>query len=101
MTPSSEQSASSSKTSAKVGICMGSQSDWPTMEHAANVLDALGIAYEAKITSAHRTPKRMADYAETARQRGIKVIIAGAGGAAHLPRDDRLHDNIACLRRAC
>ena len=85
MTPSSEQSASSSKTSAKVGICMGSQSDWPTMEHAANVLDALGIAYEAKITSAHRTPKRMADYAETARQRGIKVIIAGAGGAAHLP----------------
>ena len=85
MTPSSKQSASSSKTGAKIGICMGSQSDWPTMKHAANVLDALGIAYEAKITSAHRTPKRMADYAETARQRGIKVIIAGAGGAAHLP----------------
>lgn len=64
---------------------MGSQSDWPTMKHATDVLDALGVTYEAKITSAHRTPKRMADYAETARQRGIKVIIAGAGGAAHLP----------------
>ena len=87
MTPSSEQSSSpsSSETSAKIGICMGSQSDWPTMKHAADVLDALGISYESKITSAHRTPKRMAEYAETARQRGIKVIIAGAGGAAHLP----------------
>jgi 5-(carboxyamino)imidazole ribonucleotide mutase len=64
---------------------MGSQSDWPTMKHAADILDALGIAYETKITSAHRTPKRMAEYAETARDRGIQVIIAGAGGAAHLP----------------
>ena len=85
MTPSSEQSSSSRETSAKVGICMGSQSDWSTMKHTADVLDALGVAYEAKITSAHRTPKRMTEYAETARQRGIKVIIAGAGGAAHLP----------------
>ena len=68
-----------------VGICMGSQSDWPTMKHAAEILEALGIAFETKITSAHRTPKRMAEYAETARDRGIKVIIAGAGGAAHLP----------------
>ena len=85
MTPSSEQSSSSRETSAKVGICMGSQSDWSTMKHAADVLDALVVAYEAKITSAHRTPKRMTEYAETARQRGIKVIIAGAGGAAHLP----------------
>ena len=68
-----------------IGICMGSQSDWPTMKFAADILDQLGIAYEKKITSAHRTPKRMADYATNARERGIKVIIAGAGGAAHLP----------------
>ena len=80
MTPSSSESSETA-----IGICMGSQSDWPTMKHAADVLDALGIAYEAKITSAHRTPKRMAEYAESARQRGIQVIIAGAGGAAHLP----------------
>ena len=72
-------------TSPVIGICMGSQSDWPTMKHAANILDALGVGYETRITSAHRTPKRMTEYAETARQRGIKVIIAGAGGAAHLP----------------
>ncbi len=93
MTPSSEENSSINKTGDNsnnsgdiaVGICMGSQSDWPTMKHAADVLDALGIAYEAKITSAHRTPKRMAEYAETARKRGVKVIIAGAGGAAHLP----------------
>ncbi|MBI1260952.1 MAG: 5-(carboxyamino)imidazole ribonucleotide mutase [Rhizobiales bacterium] len=70
---------------ATVGIIMGSQSDWPTMKHAADALDALGIAYEARIVSAHRTPKRLYDYALTARERGLKVIIAGAGGAAHLP----------------
>jgi 5-(carboxyamino)imidazole ribonucleotide mutase len=64
---------------------MGSQSDWETMSAAAKMLDGLGIAYEAKIVSAHRTPDRMSDYAKTARDRGIKVIIAGAGGAAHLP----------------
>ncbi|HAJ18708.1 MAG TPA: 5-(carboxyamino)imidazole ribonucleotide mutase, partial [Rhodospirillaceae bacterium] len=68
-----------------VGIVMGSQSDWPTMKHAAAVLETLGIAHEVKIVSAHRTPKRMVSYAETARDRGLKVIIAGAGGAAHLP----------------
>ncbi len=68
-----------------IGICMGSQSDWPTMKFAAEILDQFGIPYEKKITSAHRTPTRMAEYAETARGRGIKVIIAGAGGAAHLP----------------
>ena len=68
-----------------VGIVMGSQSDWATMRHAAEILDEFGIAYETRIVSAHRTPKRMADYAESARDRGLKVIIAGAGGAAHLP----------------
>ena len=68
-----------------IGIIMGSQSDWPTMKHAAEVLDALGVAYETRIVSAHRTPDRLYDYAKTARDRGLKVIIAGAGGAAHLP----------------
>ena len=64
---------------------MGSQSDWPTMKHAADMLERLGVAYESRITSAHRTPDRLRDYAKTARARGLKVIIAGAGGAAHLP----------------
>ena len=68
-----------------VGIIMGSQSDWPTMREAATVLDELGVPYEAKIISAHRTPDRMFDYAEAAAGRGLRVIIAGAGGAAHLP----------------
>lgn len=68
-----------------VGIIMGSQSDWPTMKEAAEMLDALGIAYEAKIVSAHRTPDRLWDYGKTAADRGLQVIIAGAGGAAHLP----------------
>ncbi|GGC97408.1 5-(carboxyamino)imidazole ribonucleotide mutase [Aquisalinus flavus] len=71
--------------SAKIGIIMGSQSDWPTMKHAADVLAELGVESEAKIVSAHRTPRRLYDYAGTARERGLKVIIAGAGGAAHLP----------------
>jgi 5-(carboxyamino)imidazole ribonucleotide mutase len=70
---------------AKVGIIMGSQSDWPTMKHAAELLDAFGVAYEARIVSAHRTPDRMASYAKSAKDRGLQVIIAGAGGAAHLP----------------
>ncbi len=69
----------------QVGIIMGSQSDWPTMKHAADILEALQVPHEVKIISAHRTPDRMADYAKTAKQRGINVIIAGAGGAAHLP----------------
>ena len=68
-----------------VGIIMGSQSDWPTMKAAAEVLDELGIPYETKIVSAHRTPDRLWDYGRTAVERGLKVIIAGAGGAAHLP----------------
>jgi 5-(carboxyamino)imidazole ribonucleotide mutase len=68
-----------------VGIIMGSQSDWATMQASAHMLDALGVGYEARIVSAHRTPDRMADYAKGAAARGLKAIIAGAGGAAHLP----------------
>jgi 5-(carboxyamino)imidazole ribonucleotide mutase len=64
---------------------MGSKSDWETMRHAAEMLDRLGVAHETKIVSAHRTPKRLYEYAQSARDRGLKVIIAGAGGAAHLP----------------
>ena len=69
----------------EVAIVMGSQSDWPTMEKAAEVLDELGVGYEARIVSAHRTPERMYDFAKSAADEGFKVIIAGAGGAAHLP----------------
>ncbi len=69
----------------QVGIAMGSQSDWPTMREAATILDELGVAYEARIVSAHRTPDRLWEYGTTAVERGLKVIIAGAGGAAHLP----------------
>ncbi|MDB5395768.1 MAG: purE [Rhodospirillales bacterium] len=68
-----------------VGIIMGSQSDWATMRHAADILEQFGIPHERKIVSAHRTPDRMVDYAKSAKQRGLKVIVAGAGGAAHLP----------------
>ncbi|PHQ26727.1 5-(carboxyamino)imidazole ribonucleotide mutase [Marinobacter guineae] len=68
-----------------VGLIMGSKSDWPTMEHAATMLDKLGVPYETKVVSAHRTPDLLFDYAKTATERGLKVIIAGAGGAAHLP----------------
>jgi 5-(carboxyamino)imidazole ribonucleotide mutase len=71
--------------SAQVGIIMGSQSDWETMQHASRTLDELGIAHEVRIVSAHRTPDLLFDYAGTASDRGLKVIIAGAGGAAHLP----------------
>jgi len=70
---------------AEVCIIMGSQSDWPTLKDAAEILDELGVAYEARIVSAHRTPDRLWDYGRTAVERGLKVIIAGAGGAAHLP----------------
>ena len=69
----------------KVGIIMGSQSDWPTMKLATEILDELGVAYEARIVSAHRTPDRLWEYGRTAVERGLQVIIAGAGGAAHLP----------------
>ncbi|WP_340692327.1 5-(carboxyamino)imidazole ribonucleotide mutase [Hyphomonas sp.] len=72
-------------TSPKVGIIMGSQSDWPVMHHAAAILDEMGIAHESRIVSAHRTPDRLVEYAKAAKGRGLKVIIAGAGGAAHLP----------------
>ena len=68
-----------------VGLIMGSKSDWDTLKLAAETLEALGVAYEAKVVSAHRTPKRLYDYAQSAKARGLKVIIAGAGGAAHLP----------------
>ena len=68
-----------------VGIIMGSQSDWPVMREAAKILEDMGVAFEAKIVSAHRTPQRLVEYATTAKARGLKVIIAGAGGAAHLP----------------
>lgn len=73
------------KKSPLVGIIMGSQSDWDTMQHAASTLDTLGVSYEAKVVSAHRTPKRLYDYATSAKKRGLHIIIAGAGGAAHLP----------------
>ncbi|MEL7116353.1 MAG: 5-(carboxyamino)imidazole ribonucleotide mutase [Pseudomonadota bacterium] len=69
----------------EVGVIMGSQSDWPTMKAAAEILDALEVAYETRIVSAHRTPDRLWDYGKTAADRGLKAIIAGAGGAAHLP----------------
>ena len=69
----------------KVGIIMGSQSDWPTMQEAANILDELSVPFETKIVSAHRTPDRLWEYGQTAVERGLSVIIAGAGGAAHLP----------------
>ena len=70
---------------ALVGIIMGSSSDWETMRHAAELLEALGVPHEAKVVSAHRTPDRLYDYAKSAAGRGLKIIIAGAGGAAHLP----------------
>jgi len=74
-----------SEASRAIGIIMGSQSDWETMRHAASTLDRLGIGYETRIVSAHRTPQRLYDYAGTAQSRGLHLIIAGAGGAAHLP----------------
>ena len=74
-----------SNSTALVGIIMGSQSDWPILKHAAAVLAELGVSYEKRIVSAHRTPERLFAYARSAQERGLKVIIAGAGGAAHLP----------------
>jgi 5-(carboxyamino)imidazole ribonucleotide mutase len=73
------------KGSIVVGIIMGSKSDWPTMEHAAKLLDGFGVSYEVEVVSAHRTPDKMMRYAASARERGLRIIIAGAGGAAHLP----------------
>ena len=73
------------KQKPEIGVIMGSSSDWDTMKQACEILDELGVAYEKKVVSAHRTPDLMFEYAETAEERGLKVIIAGAGGAAHLP----------------
>lgn len=84
MSENSEINASPSG-SVRVGIIMGSTSDWPTMEHAAKILTELGVPHECRVVSAHRTPDRLYDYARSARDRGLSVIIAGAGGAAHLP----------------
>lgn len=80
-----------------VGIVMGSDSDLPTMQQTADILDEFGIRYEVKITSAHRTPNFMADYSSTAHKRGIKVIIAGAGGAAHLPGMSAAHSPLPVI----
>ncbi|MCX7564169.1 5-(carboxyamino)imidazole ribonucleotide mutase [Xanthomonadaceae bacterium XH05] len=74
-----------SQTPAVVGLVMGSRSDWETMQHAASRLEMLGIAFEREVVSAHRTPERLVEYARSARDRGLRVVIAGAGGAAHLP----------------
>jgi 5-(carboxyamino)imidazole ribonucleotide mutase len=73
------------KAAPRVAIVMGSRSDWPTLKHAADALDRLGVDYEAKVVSAHRTPDRMFDFAKSAKAAGVQVIVAGAGGAAHLP----------------
>ncbi|MEZ0348582.1 MAG: 5-(carboxyamino)imidazole ribonucleotide mutase [Thermus sp.] len=80
-----------------VGLIMGSRSDWETLRHAAETLDALGIPYEVRVVSAHRTPDLMAEYAKTAEARGIQVIIAGAGGAAHLPGMTAAHTPLPVL----
>ena len=74
-----------SEETSTVGVIMGSQSDWATMRHAVEILEKLGVSYEQKIVSAHRTPDRLYEYARAAESRGLKVIIAGAGGSAHLP----------------
>ncbi len=79
------QERRSGKKAAVVGIIMGSQSDWSTMKHAADVLETLDVQFEAKVVSAHRTPDRMIEYAKSAKGRGLCVLVAGAGGAAHLP----------------
>jgi 5-(carboxyamino)imidazole ribonucleotide mutase len=86
-----------SDTAPPVGIVMGSQSDWPTMKKAADVLDELGIGHEAIVASAHRTPERLAAWVGPARERGMKVIIAGAGGAAHLPGVVAAHTTLPVL----
>lgn len=88
---------SSRRCEAKIAICMGSQSDWQTMRHAQEILESLAIASDAKIISAHRTPNRLADFASTAHEQGYEVIIAGAGGAAHLPGMIASHTHLPVL----
>jgi len=83
--------------SPKVGVIMGSDSDWPTMKAACDILDTFDIPYEKKVISAHRTPDDMAEYGKTARERGLKVIIAGAGGAAHLPGMTAAHTTLPVI----
>jgi 5-(carboxyamino)imidazole ribonucleotide mutase len=80
-----------------VGVIMGSRSDWDTMQHACATLDELGVAYETRVVSAHRTPELMAEYASAAAERGIQVLIAGAGGAAHLPGMTAAHTHLPVL----
>ena len=87
----------SQKASGKIAICMGSQSDWQTMRGAATILDDLGAAYKVKIISAHRTPARLSAFAEAAEQSGFAVIIAGAGGAAHLPGMLAAHTHLPAI----
>ncbi len=86
-----------SHSAPRVGVIMGSQSDWPTMKSACEILARLGVAHEARVVSAHRTPRRLAEYAETAAGRGLQVIIAGAGGAAHLPGMAAAHTTLPVL----
>ena len=81
----------------KVGVIMGSDSDWPTMKDACDILDTFGVVYEKKVVSAHRTPDDMAEYGKSARGRGLKVIIAGAGGAAHLPGMTAAHTTLPVI----
>ena len=87
-------------SSAPVAICMGSQSDWDTMQEAAHILEALGVGFEARIISAHRTPTRLASFADSAVDDGVRVIIAGAGGAAHLPGMLAAHTRLPVLGRS-
>jgi 5-(carboxyamino)imidazole ribonucleotide mutase len=86
-----------SSDSPLVGIIMGSKSDWPTLRHAADVLESFGVAHERRVVSAHRTPDAMADYARSAEERGLRVILAGAGGAAHLPGMVASHTTVPVL----
>ena len=86
-----------SESSPVVGVIMGSDSDWPTMREACDVLDAFDVSYEKRVVSAHRTPDDMADYAHSARDRGLRVIVAGAGGAAHLPGMTAAHTTLPVI----
>lgn len=93
----SPSSSSTSSTHAKVAICMGSQSDWKTMQETATLLEGLGVTHDTKIISAHRTPARLAEFAQHAHENGFAVIIAGAGGAAHLPGMIAAHTHLPVL----